>query len=353
MATSAASRPSRRSFLVASAWLGALALAALFALHPEVPLLLFAGVLAAILLDGLAEPLRRAGLSHRSAIALVAGLGVAGVARGAALGGSALLQQGRDLFDALPGALDRALAAVEQRAPGGEALVAAARPSEGGWQRIAPLAFGSVAGVFSTLLGVASGLLAVSALALFFALGPGAYVDGVLHLFPGPRRPRLREVAGLVAHALRRWLVGRAIAMAIVALVTGIGLLLLGVPYAFALALVAGILTFVPYVGPILAAAPALVVAGAEGMETVLSVGALYVGAQLLEDYVVTPVVQGRALSLPPALLVVAQVSLGVLLGGLGLLLATPFAVMLVVLVQTLYVEDVLGEKVHVLGTPR
>jgi predicted PurR-regulated permease PerM len=142
------------------------------------------------------------------------------------------------------------------------------------------------------------------------------------------------------------------IAMGIVALLTAVGLMVIGVPLALSLALLAGVLTFVPYVGPLLAALPALLLALSQSSQLALGVAALYWGIQLIENYVVTPVVQGRAVSLPPAVLVIAQISLGVLLGGLGLLLSTPLAVTAIVFVQMLYVQDVLGEPVKVLGEP-
>jgi predicted PurR-regulated permease PerM len=100
----------------------------------------------------------------------------------------------------------------------------------------------------------------------------------------------------------------------------------------------------------LLAAAPAVLLALADSPQQALIVALLYWGIQLFENYVITPLVQGRTVSLPPAVLIVAQVSLGVLLGGLGLLLATPVAVAGIVLVQALYLQDVLGEPVRLLG---
>jgi predicted PurR-regulated permease PerM len=71
---------------------------------------------------------------------------------------------------------------------------------------------------------------------------------------------------------------------------------------------------------------------------------------QTLESYLITPLVQRRAVSLPPVILITAQVAMGVLAGATGVLLATPLAVSVIVLLQMLYVEDVLGDNVHVLG---
>jgi predicted PurR-regulated permease PerM len=340
----------RRVLIASVLALAVVAVAMLLVRHPEVPLLLFGAILGAVFLDALARPLRRGlGAPRWLAVAVVALLLVAAVGAGAWAMGPPLYEQGSQLAERLPdllGGVERTLSASLRPlrpSPGGDA----AAP---GWDGVARFVFGSLGGVFSTSLGVLGGAVAGFALSVFLALDPGRYRDGALLLLPERRRARVRGVLGAVTHALRWWLVGRAVAMAIVALLTGIGLVLLGMPLALSLALVAGVLTFVPYAGPVLAAVPAVLIALAVSVQQALLVAALYWAIQLVENYVVTPLVQGRAVSLPAALLILAQVGFGTVLGGLGLLLATPLAVAAIVLVQALYVQDVLGEPVQLLG---
>jgi len=172
----------------------------------------------------------------------------------------------------------------------------------------------------------------------------------VVHLLPPSRRPRTRTVFAALGSALRHWLLGRIASMLVVGLLTGIGLMIFGIPLALALGLIAALLSFVPYIGPILALVPALAVAAGEGTQAVVIVLMIYGAVQIVESYLVTPLIQQRAISMPPALLIAAQVVMGALAGFVGVAVATPLVVVVIVLVQMLYVEDVLGDEVEVMG---
>jgi predicted PurR-regulated permease PerM len=128
--------------------------------------------------------------------------------------------------------------------------------------------------------------------------------------------------------------------MTLIGTLTGAGLAVLGIPLALALGVVAGLLNFIPYLGPLMSFMPAALLSLSQGAQTLLWVLGLYVLVQGLESYVVTPLIQQQAVALPPALLITAQVLLGVALGWLGLLLATPITAAIVVLVRELYVAD-------------
>lgn len=132
--------------------------------------------------------------------------------------------------------------------------------------------------------------------------------------------------------------------MLIVAALTSIGLGLLGVPYALALGLLAGLLTFIPYLGPILSLIPAALVALGESPLLAGYVALLYAGVQAIEG-MLEPVVQQKTVYLPPVLLLFGQVVLGVLVGALGVVVATPLTAALMVMVKMLYVEDILGDR--------
>jgi predicted PurR-regulated permease PerM len=221
---------------------------------------------------------------------------------------------------------------------------------QGGGQQ-SPVANGIVT-FFSTTLGVLTNIVIIVVLGLYFASESRMYIDGVVRLFPKPRRDRARTVMGTLGYTLRWWLLGQLLSMVVVGVVTAVGLLLLGVPFAPLLGLLSGLLEFVPTVGPIIAAVPGLLLAFGEGTTTGLLALGLYVVVQTLEGYLLYPMIQERVVKLPPALTILALAMMGVLLGPLGLLLATPLLAVVLSLVKMLYVEDVLGDHLDVPGEP-
>jgi predicted PurR-regulated permease PerM len=206
----------------------------------------------------------------------------------------------------------------------------------------------------TSMLGASLGIAAYAAMAafvmLYVALDPDVYRRGALALVPPPRRQRVAQALTAVAFTLRRWIAGRLVAMLAIGACTALGLWLLDVRLAISLGLLAGALSFVPYIGPILSFVPAALIAMLQGTTTLVWVIALYVVVQTLESYLLTPLVQQRAVRLPPALIITAQVVLGLIFGGVGLLFATPLTAAVLVFVQILYVEDTLHEDAGVRG---
>jgi predicted PurR-regulated permease PerM len=129
---------------------------------------------------------------------------------------------------------------------------------------------------------------------------------------------------------------------------TTIGLWILGVPLAFTLGVLAGILNFVPNFGPWIAAIPAVLVAFLQGPQQALYVGLLYIALQSIDGYILTPIVDRRSVELPPVLTIVAQVLLGLAFGFVGILLASPLTAVAMILIKTLYVEDLLGDRMTI-----
>jgi len=113
----------------------------------------------------------------------------------------------------------------------------------------------------------------------------------------------------------------------------------MGVPMAFTLALIAGLLNFIPNFGPLIAMLPAVLVAQMQGSTTALLVAGLYILVQVLESNVITPQIQKKLINIPPALIIIAQLFMGVLTGGWGLLLATPLMLIIMMVVQELYLK--------------
>lgn len=197
-------------------------------------------------------------------------------------------------------------------------------------------------GVAMSVLGIGGTTIVVIATAAFLATSPQMYLTGALRLLPVDWRPRGREVAQKIAHTLQLWFVGQLIDMVIVGVLIGIGLWLLGVPLALTLALFAGLLNFVPYVGALAGAVPAILVALSQSPSMALWVALLFVGVQMLEGNVVAPLIQKRTIALPPALTILCQTVLGTLFGVFGLVIATPMIAAMLTAVRLIYIEDVL-----------
>jgi predicted PurR-regulated permease PerM len=205
-------------------------------------------------------------------------------------------------------------------------------------------------GIFSTTLGALSSLFIFLFIGFYLTANPSLYTNGLVRLFPARHHPRVREILAELQTALSRWLLGRLVGIVAIGLATSIGLLLLGIPLALPLGLLAAVLAFVPYIGPIVSAVPAVLLAFVEGWHLVLQVVVLYAGIQAVETYLLTPLVAKRAVSLPPVLTIMVQIIMGLYFGILGVLLAGPAATVILVLVKMIYVEGVLGDEVSLQG---
>ncbi len=179
----------------------------------------------------------------------------------------------------------------------------------------------------------------------YLAFHPETYARGALSLIPRHHRARGAEVLEACRVALTQWLIGQVLSMIFIAVTTSIGLWLIGVPSPLALGLLAGAGHMVPVVGPWITALPGLVIAGAQGPQTFGWALALYFVTSQLESNFLTPLVMRQMAQLPMAITMFAVIAMGVLLGPLGVLLATPLAVVGYILVRKLYLEDVLGER--------
>ena len=320
----------------------ALALAIL-TLTAQVLLLVFAGILLAILLRAVANAID-AGSGIGPGWSLAAALSgiVLAVGLGAWLLLPDILSQSRELIDQLPRGWDE----LQQRLSGifgntgmiDYAFDRVASPSRSAMQDIV----GGVFGVVSGTIGVLGSGLVILFTAIYLAADPQTYRSGLIRLVPPVHRDRARQIADEVGRALMWWMVGKIIAMALIGVLTYLGLWALGMPLALSLALIAALLTFVPNFGPIIAAAPAVLIALGDGLNQAALVVLLYVAVQAVESYVVTPLIQQRTISMPPALTLAMQLVAAVLLGVLGLALATPLTAAGIVLIRELYVKGML-----------
>ena len=310
----------------------------------DVVLLAFLGVLLAILLRAPAQWLsRRTGLGVGWSLSLVGLAVVAALGLGAYLFGRALVAQSVGLSYRIPQIIAAARERIGESELGARLLEMA--ESSGAFSGGEMQFLGKGLGLIGSTFGAIADVAIVVFFAIFLAAQPQVYVAGLIHLVPHAKRERVRGVVHEIGVVLHRWVVAQSALALCVMTLSGIGLLLLGAPFALPLAVLAGVMEFVPYIGPLLAAVPAVLIGFAEGPELAAKIALLYLGIQMLESYVLAPLVHQRAVYLPPALILFSQVLLGVIAGGLGVAVATPLAAAAMVAVHRLYVEDVLGDK--------
>ena len=318
-------------------------LAALLWAATDLLLLAFAAILVACFLRGSANALSaRTGISDGWSLAAVLMLVLGGLAGFVWLLSPQVAAEADDLLRGVRHSVQQLGAYIAQYEWGRRML--AEMPGVAELARRGNL-LSRVTGIFSSTLGFIANTVLVLFLGVYLAAAPGIYTRGIVRLFPKQRRPRIAEVLEVVGATLRRWLIGRGILMVTNGVLTAIGLWLLGIPLALTLGLIAGLLNFVPNIGPLIAGVPAVLIAWTVGPTSALYVLLLYVVLQSLDGYVFTPLVQQRTVSLAPALTIVAQVLFGVLAGTMGLLLATPLTAAALVLVRKLYLEDVLDDS--------
>lgn len=193
------------------------------------------------------------------------------------------------------------------------------------------------AGAASGVLWVVASMLLILFLGFYLSTSPELYTELFLNFFNGRLRKRLEKLLDAMVSALRWWMVGQFVSMGIVGVIVTVGLLLIGAPMAVPLGVLAGLLTFVPYVGAVVSAIPAILLALTRDTHMVLYVVVIYLIAHIVEGYIVTPWIQHRLVFLPPALILVTQFFLKVFAGAVGVMLATPLMVVAMVLIKELY----------------
>ncbi len=315
----------------------------------DVILLIFAGVLLAIFLRGLADLVNRyTKLSETMSVLLVSVLLLAILGGAIALLAPDVTEQVKLLRDKLPDSLLK-ISNYFSQFSWGKTIIEQFPNDQAMREKINNLDFSSlltrVGGYFSSTVGAIGNFFVVILVAIYLAVEPKFYTNGLKKLFPVEARARVQEVLSEIGNTLTWWLIGKTASMLFIGLLTWIGLSILGVPLALTLGLIAGLLSFIPNFGPIFSAVPAILLAFIDSPIKAFYVLILFVIVQLIESNIVTPVIERRTVELPPALTIVAQIALGVLLGGLGLVLATPLLAVILVLVQMIYVEDILGDK--------
>ena len=335
----------RRALVTASITIAVLLFVLLLWYAVDVCLLVFAGILLAIFLRSLSDWFSsRTNLSGGWSLAVVVLALILILSGGLWMLAPDVAAQVDQLTDSLPRAARQLSQTIERYQWGRQLLAHVPEPGALMSNRADVLA--RITGVFSMTLGVIANFVIFLFIGIYLAAEPDLYKSGLVQLLPANWRARADEVLNAVGQTLRWWLLGRLISMVVVGVVTAAGLWLLNVPLALTLGLLAAFLNFVPNIGPLLSVIPAALLALTESPTRALYVLLLYLTVQAFESYMLTPFVQRRTLSMPPVLTIIAQVVLGVLLGWIGLVIATPLTAVALVIVKMLYVEDTLGDKV-------
>lgn len=305
---------------------------------PDVLLIVFAGILFAVFLhSGGAWIAGKTGIPHGIGVGAFLLVVVAALSGSILAFAPAIAEQFDELTRQVPDAWETLRERVGEYS-WGERLLERASP-EGLFSSTGRTA--AMTAVSSTF-GALGNFVIILFIGLYGAISPGIYRTGLLALTAPSLRPRAHQVLSRMAQTLKDWLAAQLLAMAVVGVLTALGLWLLGIPLALLLGLIAALLAFIPNIGPVLAAVPAVLLAVPQGTTVVLLVIGVYLAVQTIESYIIVPLIQQEKISLPPALVLGSQLLMGVLFGLLGLALATPLTAIIVTLIRETYVTDYL-----------
>ncbi len=259
--------------------------------------------------------------------------------------GARLQQQISSLTDTLPTTINNAKAYLQKSTVGSKALDYL--NSSGNSQKTMAVA----KKFFSSSFGILSDVYIILLLGMFFIASPFLYKKGIVHLLPPAAKDEGADVLDEIHNVLKNWIKGQLFGFVFIAVLTALGLWAIGMPLILTLALIAGLLNFIPNFGPIIALVPAGLIGLMQGTTTLIFVLCLYTLIQVVQSAVTQPLIQKKMVSIPPALIIFGQVAMGLLGGFWGVLLATPVIAIIMTLVNKLYVEKQSHHKYEVKKT--
>lgn len=328
----------RRTFQTAVIWIAVAALALLLWHIRQGVLLMFGTVVVAVLLHVLASFISDwTRMPHAPSLAVATGIVIAVIGVMAWRFGTQLSSQFADLMQNIEGGARYLQTRLSDS--GFDSLMT--RATEEGTSFITS----SISSALSIGLTFVQAAIVVTVGAVYLAAQPGLYRDGFAKLFRPERRPRVMKSIDLIGRTLRLWLLGQLILMLLIGILTFIAVWMIGLPNALALALIAGLLEIVPYIGAFVSALPAVLVALTLGFVPALWTAFAYLAIQTIEGYVTTPLIERRFVTIPPALVLAGIVVSSMLFGAVGVILAAPMTVVVYVAVKMIYVEDPLDES--------
>lgn len=199
---------------------------------------------------------------------------------------------------------------------------------------------GSAANIVTTTFGFFGSIFVAAFIGIFVAFEPATYQQHLVSLIPPNKKSEVYEILMAATETLRFWLIGAILSMALVGISTALGLWLIGIELSFILGLLAAILTFIPNIGPVISIIPAVLIAIIQSPMLAIYVIILYVAIQIVESYIITPLIMKKSISVPPALLICFQLMMAILLGGMGLILAAPILVVVREIIKKSYLKN-------------
>lgn len=315
----------------------------------DVVLLAFAAVIVAVLLRSLVDPIQQRTPLGEGLSLLVAGLFVVTLLGASGwLFGATVSDQVGELLARLPRSPEELRRLLGQLPLGDE--LAQQVTSMGALASHMRGVAGQVSGYAMNIVAAITNAVLVLVAGIYFAAKPRQARDGILLLAPKSIAGPLKEAFDTSGRALRLWLLGTFADMAVVGGLTALGTAIIGLPSPLALGLFAGLTCFVPIIGPIVSVIPAVLLALQVGPQMTLWTILIYLAIQQIESNLIFPFIQRRAVDLAPTLTLFGVLGFGLLLGPLGIVLATPLLVVLLVFVKLLYVRRTLGKDTFVPG---
>lgn len=310
----------------------------------SVLLLAFGAILVAIIFHALAETLvRYLRVPDRWSLALASVILLCLLVGLLVLFGTQIRTQLSDVIQRLPQAVDNFSRSLGLGAVSDDLTEMIDAQTAGGLA-------GRLAGIGGTILGGLGDFALVVVAGLYIAASPRTYIEGAVKLFPERHHHRVRSSLHASGKALRLWLTAQLIAMTCVGVLSTLAFWMIGLPYPYALGLIAGLVDFIPFLGPILGAVPAVLIAfTVEGNAAIWTILAVFV-IQQIEGNVIFPLAARKLVSIPAALALFAIVAGSILFGTFGLVFGFPLAVVTYVLVKKLYVRETLGEETPIPG---
>lgn len=204
---------------------------------------------------------------------------------------------------------------------------------------------GSVLPLVGSVANTVLSILIVIFLSMYFLAEPRRYISGIIALTPKWYRSRMQDILALCDETIRAWLRVTGASMLLVGLGTALGLAIIGVEQWAALGVLAGVLSFIPNFGPLLALIPSIAVAIIQAPENTFWVIIIIYGMSFLQSQIVGPLLANESMKLAPVLILIGQIIFGVFFGFLGIMLAVPLTALGVVLISEMYIKDFLGDR--------
>ncbi|MGN6615935.1 MAG: AI-2E family transporter [Ilyomonas sp.] len=301
----------------------------------SVVLLVFAGIMIAVFFHGFAAVLHRnVHTGPKLSVVLSVVISLLLVIGFFWFAGARLQEQISQLSDTLPGTIQNAKDKLDESAVGRKVLDFL--NSSGNSEKTRSV----IKHFFSSSFGVISDLYIVLLMGLFFTAGPSVYKRGIIHLLPPKAKDKGKELLDKLNTVLKKWLKGQIIGILFIAILTAIALIIIGMPLVLTLALIAGLLNFIPNFGPIIALIPAVLIGLLQGTNTAIIIVCTYTFIQIIQSAIEQPLIQKKMVNIPPALIIISQVAMGALGGFWGVILATPITAVLMTIVNDLYVKQ-------------